>query len=84
MITTDWNQRSQDHWWGQVYPNGAAPTRAEFDELKREIQELKKLLKAAKMYDTVTGQPDCELEDKVALVKKLAELVGVDLEDVFA
>lgn len=60
-----------------------APTREEFDALKAELESLKKLLVAAKQYDTETGQPDCEDADKIALFKKLAKMVGVDLESVF-
>ncbi len=58
-------------------------TRDEFDALKKEVEALRDLLKAAKIYDEATGQKDCEMGDKVALIKKLAELVGVDLEDIF-
>lgn len=54
----------------------------EFDRLKREVVELKKLLVAAKDFDTATGQPDCEVDEKVALIKRIAEFVGVDLGDV--
>ena len=57
-------------------------TRAEFDALKREMEELKLLLKAAKRFDEATGQPDCEHDDKVALIKRLADLVGVDMGEV--
>ena len=59
-------------------------SREEFDALRREIEELKTLLIAAKHFDEVTGQPDCETGEKVALLKKLAALVGVDLDDVLA
>lgn len=58
-------------------------TRAEFEALRAEMQELKKLLEAAKAYDKATGQPDCEMDSKVALIKKLAGLVGVDMANVF-
>lgn len=54
----------------------------EFNRLKREVEELKKLLAAAKAFDAATGQPDCEMDEKVALIKKVAEFVGVDLSDV--
>ena len=57
-------------------------TRKEFDELKREVETLKKLLIKAKEYDEKTNQPECEQEEKVALLKKVAEMVGVDLKDV--
>lgn len=47
------------------------------------MQELKKLLLAAKEYDKNTGQPDCHADDKVALIKKIAELAGVNMDEVF-
>jgi len=37
----------------------------------------------AKVFDAITEQPDCEVDEKVALIKRIAELVGVDLHDVF-
>ena len=48
----------------------SGPTQAEFDALKREVQELKELLKAAKKFDEATNQPHCEQEDKIAMIKK--------------
>ena len=58
-------------------------SKQEFDALKKEVEELKQLLKAAKKFDEETGQPDCHMDDKVEFIKKLAEYVGVDLEDIF-
>lgn len=55
----------------------------EFDALKKEVQELRKLLEAAKEYDDAAGQKDCEMEEKVDFIKKLAAFVGVDLDHVF-
>lgn len=57
-------------------------SRREFNALKKEVKEMKELLKKAKEYDAKTGQPDCEMEDKVEILKKIAEMVGVDLNDV--
>jgi hypothetical protein len=59
------------------------PTREEFERLTKEVEALKDLLKAAKIYDEKTGQKDCEMDAKVNLIKKIADAVGVDLEDVF-
>lgn len=59
------------------------PTREEFDALKREVEIMRDLLKRAKEYDKATGQPDCEIDAKVDLIKKIAQLVGLSLEDVF-
>lgn len=78
--------------WIQPWINPQSPvytpfkdtvSREEFDRLKKELEELKKVIKAAKVFDEATGQPDCELDDKVAVIKKAAELLGVDLEDIF-
>jgi hypothetical protein len=83
-----------DHYadkWRQghpFYPNGgtwpvlAEVSRAEFDALKRDVEEMKALLKRAKEYDERTGQPDCEMDEKVALLRKVADMVGVNLDDV--
>ncbi len=62
-------------------PSG--PSQAEFDALKKEVMEMRELLKRAKAYDEATGQKDCEMEDKVAVLRKVADLVGVDLSEVF-
>lgn len=76
--------------WGQggiglpyqpLSPSG--PTQQQFDELKKEVLEMKLLLLKAKQEDKEAGRPDCEMEAKVAILKKVAEAVGVSLDDVF-
>lgn len=58
-------------------------SRAEFDELKRQVMEMKELLKRAKAYDERNGEPDCEMVDeKMDLLRRVAKLVGIDLDDV--
>jgi hypothetical protein len=57
-------------------------SREEFEVLRREVAEMKELLRAAKRIDELTGQPDCEMEDKVAVLRRVAELVGIDISDV--
>lgn len=91
-IGTGWGGTFPDRYpWIQPYvPTPSPPIPAvipgvsqeEFNRLKREVEELKKLLRAAKVFDAATGQPDCEVDEKVALIRKIAEFVGVDLEDV--
>lgn len=54
-------------------------TREEFVALKREVESMRDQLRAAKLIDFLTGQPDCETADKMAVLRKVAELVGVDL-----
>ena len=74
--------QQQPWYWATTFPN-AAVSRAEFDALKRDVEELKLLVKRAKEYDERNGEPDCEMDEKVELVRKVAELVGVDIEDLF-
>lgn len=64
------------------YPSSTI-SRQEFDSLKTEVLEMKELLKRALDYDKRNNEPNCEMEEKVALLKKVAEYVGVTLEDVF-
>lgn len=64
-----------------IQPAGVSPS--EFYSLRREVQELKKLLEAAKKFDAATGQPDCEMDEKVKLIKAIAKMVGVDLGEIF-
>jgi len=57
-------------------------TREEFDELKRQVAEMKTLLIRAKEYDERNNEPDCEIEEKMDVLRKVAKLVGIDLDDV--
>lgn len=86
-VSDDWTKR-----FPETYPNVAtwiphlpidSPSYAEFATLKSDFEKLLELLKAAKIYDEATNQKDCEMEEKVALLKKIAELVGVDISEVF-
>lgn len=57
-------------------------TREEFENLKKEVAEMQVLLRRAKVYDAENGEPACEMEEKVNLLRRVAQLVGVDLRDV--
>lgn len=63
------------------YPNTTGDITIRTDEglTVDEVKALRDLLKSAKQYDDVTGQPDCESDDKIAqlkstLIRYLAEL----------
>lgn len=62
-----------------VVPSGGS--QADFDALRAEVRELKELLLAAKKFDAATGQRDCEQAEKIAMLKSIAKIVGVDLSD---
>jgi hypothetical protein len=55
----------------------------DFNKLRLEVEELKKLLLAAKEFDEKTGQKDCHMDEKVEFIKHVAKFVGVDLKEVF-
>lgn len=56
---------------------------SDIEKLRREVEELKKLLRAAAEFDRATGQPDCQMDDKVALIRAVAAALGVDMSGVF-
>lgn len=58
-------------------------TREEFEQLRKDVADMKELLIRAKKYDEDNGEKDCEMDEKVALLKQMAKLVGVDLSEVF-
>lgn len=58
-------------------------SQAEFDKLKKEVEEMKALLKRAKLYDEANNELNCEMEEKVKFLKQIAEAVGVDLSEIF-
>lgn len=60
--------------------NPSQVTRAEFDDLKRQVTEMTALLKRAKRYDEDNGEPDCEMDEKMDLLRRVAKMVGVDLD----
>jgi hypothetical protein len=59
-------------------------SRQEFDELKKEVLEMKELLKRAKKYDEDNGEKDCEIDEKMDLLRRVAKLVDINLDDVIA
>lgn len=67
----------------QDFINNLPITRREFEELKKEVELVKQLLVKSMKYDEEHNQPHCEMEEKVELIKKIAELVGVDMKEVF-
>jgi len=66
-----------------TYMNWNLVTREEFDSLKKEVEEMKELLKRAVEYDERNNEPHCEIEEKVEVLKKVAELLEVNLDDIF-
>ena len=55
-------------------------SRFEFEQLKREVENMKELLLKAKKYDEKSGQPDCENKQTLEMLRKIAKAVGVDID----
>lgn len=68
----------------QSWPVMPAVTREEFDTLRREVEDLRSLLIRAKEYDRRNNEPDCEVDEKMAILKKVAGALGIDVADVVA
>lgn len=66
-----------------TYVINSGVTKEEFEAFSKEFLELKKLVQAALEFDKNSNQPHCEVDEKVAIVKKVAEQLGVSMEDVF-
>lgn len=62
----------------EIYPLPTSNEK-EFEELRKRIEELEKLIEAGKKYDEATGQPDCELDEKIELLRKIADQLGVEI-----
>jgi len=71
--------------WMPLASGVVAPvSREEFLVLKKTVDEMVVLLRRAKLYDEEHNEPDCEIEEKMDLLRKVARLVGVDLDQQLA
>lgn len=88
FVGDNWSRRIPESypWTGadfNITQTQYGPSREEFEALKKDLELMREELKAAKAQDIAEGNPDCEMEEKVALLKKVAEICGVDLSEVF-
>lgn len=60
----------------------AYATKEDIESLRKEVIEMKELLKKAIQYDIVNNQKACHNTDKLAFLQKVADFVGIDLKDV--
>lgn len=82
----------KEPWWPNQMPNDRIPyekiaptiqlvSLEEFNQLKRQVEEMKALLERALKYDEDNNEPHCETDEKMILLQKIAEAVGIDLKD---
>lgn len=65
------------------WPDTSKSDKAKIEALRKEVKALKKLLLTAQKYDKETGQPDCEVDEKVKLLKDIAKVLKIDMGKVF-
>ena len=83
MIGDHYNDKWKQQNTTTIINDPNAASKDDLNALKKEVEEMKELLKKALDYDKRNNEPHCEMEDKVAVLKRVAEAVGVSLEDVF-
>lgn len=58
------------------------PSRQEVDDLRKEVEVMKEMLRRAKIYDEENDEPNCEIEEKIEFLRGVAKFVGIDLDDI--
>lgn len=97
MVGDDWSNKDRWPQWPDSIP---FPDRAtvlesgtsfrlgqlekELAELKKAFAEMKAQLEAAKKQDIEEGNPDCEMDSKTIILKKIADLLGESLDGIFS
>lgn len=71
-----------DYDWNDIIKPVVPISKEEFDQLKRDVELMKELLKESKAYDERNNEPHCEIEDKMEFLRQVAKLVGISLDDV--
>ncbi len=69
--------------WSQVFKPTNAPSKEEYEALKKEVEIMKQILIQAKLYDEANNEPNCEIDEKIEKLKAIAALVGISLDDIF-
>jgi hypothetical protein len=84
MVGDYFNEKWKSPYYEEIFTgkNPIDPSSQEFEALKKEVEEMKQLLKRAKEYDEKNNEPDCEIDEKMKKLKEMAAIVGIDLDDV--
>lgn len=78
MVGDHYTKKWDAYPFDQIAKRG--PSDTEFQQLKKEVQEMKELLKRAVEYDKKNNEPDCKTDDKLRLLRQIAEAMGVKLD----
>lgn len=82
MVGDHFNEWFKQPQYQQTFTHFPEVTKAEFEKLKNDVEQMRQLLIRAKLYDEKNNEPNCEIEEKMATLRKIAELVGINLDDV--
>lgn len=58
-------------------------SRHEYESLKKQVEQMKAELEAARAKDIAEGNADCHMEEKVKVLKAIAKLFDISLTEVF-
>lgn len=88
MVGDDWSRRDKWPQWPRELPfpnkdmNDIQELKARMVTLEIAVT-MRTELEAAKQKDIDEGNPDCEMDDKVIILKKIADLLGETLDGIF-
>lgn len=88
MVLDHYNDEWQRRWlqpqpmpaWPYIMPVQPSVVPVVVPPTQVEIDEFRRLLERARIYDRENGQPDCELEEKRKKIKDLATQLGVEID----
>lgn len=66
-----------------VFINSAPMTKEEWEQLKKEVQELRIILEQAKKFDDKHNEPHCHVDEKVELIKHFAKIFNISFDGIF-
>lgn len=65
------------------WPLPAPATKEDVEALRKEVLDLKELIKKAIAYDKKNNEPHCEDKEKLDKLRKIANIVDINFDDIF-
>ncbi len=93
-VGDDWSRREKWPDWPTQIPfpdrspaiipeNTIYNLKLENVKLRIQVEQMKRELEEARRQDIREGNADCEMEEKVIILKKIAALFGIELKEIF-
>ena len=68
------------------YPKNPSPPfipitipKDDIEDIKKDLEELKRLIKRGRKYDIANNQPDCESDEKSRIIRHIASACGMEV-----